>query len=104
MERSIGRGWGAGFGAELLTSAAELAIDSGIKRQGRGRFALHVRHAQFSDGLLGAHTHVGSPVVGSSGGSHVRVPVRTGRSSGAPWASVAEVPSPRQAQNCGPPT
>ena len=41
-----------GFGAELLTSAAEVAIDSGIPRQGRGRFRLRVRHAMFRDGAV----------------------------------------------------
>ena len=44
-----------GFGAELLTSAAEIAIDAGVARQGRGRFALHVRHARFQDGAMAAH-------------------------------------------------
>ena len=40
---------------ELLTSAAEIAIDAGVARQGRGRFALHVRHARFQDGAMAAH-------------------------------------------------
>jgi hypothetical protein len=41
-----------GFGAELLTSTAEIAIDSGVPRQGRGRFELRVRHATFVDGEM----------------------------------------------------
>ena len=41
-----------GFGAELITSQAELAIQAGVPRQGRGRFTLHVRHAMFEDGLM----------------------------------------------------
>ena len=39
-----------GFGAELMTTAAERAIDMAVGREGRGRFRLTVRHAQFHDG------------------------------------------------------
>ena len=44
-----------GFGAELLTSAAEMELYStagvpGVPRQGRGRFRLRVRHAAFQSG------------------------------------------------------
>lgn len=45
-----------GFGAELLTSPAEQSIDLGVARQGRGRFRLHVRHAQFHDGTMSTPT------------------------------------------------
>lgn len=41
-----------GFGAELLSSAAEQTIGAGVPRQGRGRYRLHVRHAQFADGQM----------------------------------------------------
>jgi len=41
-----------GFGPELMTTAAEAVIDSGVARQGRGRYALHVRHASFEDGHI----------------------------------------------------
>ena len=54
-----------GFGAELLTSAAEIAIDSGVPRMGRGRYRLHVRHAIFADGLM-------SPEGGRHGAPDVR--------------------------------
>ena len=47
-----------GFGAELLTSAAELTLQAqtgtpGVARQGRGRFRLRIRHAAFQDGEIG---------------------------------------------------
>ena len=42
-----------GFGPELLTTAAEREINSGVARQGRGRYRLEVRHAIFEAGEIG---------------------------------------------------
>ena len=58
-------GSSGGFGAELLTTDAERAIDAGVARQGRGRYRLRVRHAIFADGLL-------SPTGGTGGQPDVR--------------------------------
>ena len=46
-------GGGGGFGPELLTTPAEIAIGLGVSRgQGRGDYILRVRHAQFQDGAM----------------------------------------------------
>ena len=52
-----GRTAEGGFGAELNTAAAELAMCAlgqcqGVARQGRGRFTLYVRHAKFVSGPI----------------------------------------------------
>ena len=52
-----GRTADGGFGAELNTAAAELATCAlgqcqGVARQGRGRFTLYVRHANFVSGPI----------------------------------------------------
>jgi hypothetical protein len=41
-----------GFGPELFTTEAEAFFSVGVPRQGRGRYRMHVRHAQFKDGQM----------------------------------------------------